>query len=143
MLRELSEQQKWCKMNQSFLIFQPSGKNNICLCREEDVAGIDVNMGCPKEFSLKVYNNMTTCVRGDLFLRLTSSHVVHMHLIWKVILSGGRFGSGTKCSTRKYHCRIQSIQGGMGAALLRQPHKVKEVSCSMVNSTFALAGLEH
>ena len=23
-------------------------------CREKDVAGIDVNMGCPKEFSLKV-----------------------------------------------------------------------------------------
>ena len=40
---------------------------------ENDVAGIDVNMGCPKEFSIK---------------------------------------------------------GGMGAALLKQPEKVKEVSCS-------------
>ena len=51
MQAELSEQQKWCKIKSHLL---PSRGKIICLCREEDVAGIDVNMGCPKEFSLKV-----------------------------------------------------------------------------------------
>ena len=110
-LRELSEQQKWCKINQSFLIFQPPAVKITCLCREEDVAGIDVNMGCPKEFSLKVHNNMTTCVLGDLLFRLTFSHVVHMHVIWKVILSGGQFGSRTKCSTGR-------VSLGLGLSVL-------------------------
>ena len=31
-------------------------------CREEDVAGIDVNMGCPKEFSVKVSVYVCQCV---------------------------------------------------------------------------------
>ena len=26
----------------------------LFLCRENDVAGIDVNMGCPKDYSVKV-----------------------------------------------------------------------------------------
>ena len=47
------------------------------VCRENDVAGFDVNMGCPKEFSIK---------------------------------------------------------GGMGAALLNQPERVKEILTSLVNS---------
>ena len=66
----------------------------------------------------------------------------------------GQFGSGTKCSTGRVSLGLGpsvlpegiivgfNLQGGMGAALLRQPQKVKEVSCSMFNSTFALAGLE-
>jgi hypothetical protein len=30
----------------------------VCIFRESDVAGIDVNMGCPKDFSLKVISEI-------------------------------------------------------------------------------------
>jgi len=29
-------------------------------CRQNDVAGIDVNMGCPKEFSIKVLQHLSS-----------------------------------------------------------------------------------
>lgn len=29
-------------------------------CRQNDVAGIDVNMGCPKEFSVKVLQHLSS-----------------------------------------------------------------------------------
>ena len=58
MQKELSEQQKWCKIKSHLRL--PEVKR-ICLCREEDVAGIDVNMGCPKEFSLKVQRCGSVC----------------------------------------------------------------------------------
>jgi tRNA-dihydrouridine synthase 2 len=52
---------------------------SIYLCiREKDVAGFDVNMGCPKEFSIK---------------------------------------------------------GGMGAALLKQPEKIKDILTNLVSNT--------
>lgn len=43
----------------SFIYFLPSSRIFItfspsCFSRENDVAGIDVNMGCPKEYSTKV-----------------------------------------------------------------------------------------
>lgn len=43
----------------TFIYFLPSGKvftsfSLSCFSRENDVAGIDVNMGCPKEYSTKV-----------------------------------------------------------------------------------------
>ena len=63
MQKELSEQPKWCKI---YLIFHPLEVKIICLCREEDVAGIDVNMGCPKEFSLKVQQGDSMCPRSSL-----------------------------------------------------------------------------
>ena len=67
MLEEHSRQRNWCK---EILYYTPTDEWQFSYFSEDDVAGIDVNMGCPKEFSLK---------------------------------------------------------GGMGAALLTKPEKVKEV----------------
>ena len=54
-------------------------------CREQDVAGIDVNMGCPKEFSIKV--PLFTILSVTLWLiilnlvcRCTQIHVSHRSL---------------------------------------------------------------
>ena len=52
----------------------------LCHCRENDVAGVDVNMGCPKDFSLKVilhctrmlFNVVSGLVGITLFLPLSS-----------------------------------------------------------------------
>ena len=64
----------WCKMfNIRSGVTRAPG---VCDDSEKDVAGIDVNMGCPKEFSIK---------------------------------------------------------GGMGAALLQQPDKVKDILTTLVN----------
>jgi len=32
---------------------------------ENDVAAIDVNMGCPKEFSIKVHSTASLCIYLD------------------------------------------------------------------------------
>jgi hypothetical protein len=47
----------------TFMDFLPSGRvftffSLSCFSRENDVAGIDVNMGCPKEYSTKVKSFM-------------------------------------------------------------------------------------
>lgn len=34
-------------------------------CRENDVAGIDINMGCPKDYSTKVFDFVTNAIYYD------------------------------------------------------------------------------
>jgi len=44
--------------------FLSSLANSCVICimhSENDVAGIDVNMGCPKDYSLKVCNQFVSC----------------------------------------------------------------------------------
>lgn len=72
-----------------------------CSFREKDVAAIDVNMGCPKEYSTKVSVWPVTPVTHQLCSPLDD--------LWLT---------------------SDLSQGGMGAALLSAPDKIEAVSCS-------------
>ena len=76
------------------------------------MAGIDVNMGCPKEFSLKVVH-----LALEKFSLLNFSASCKRGVTWQLL----------------------SLQGGMGAALLKQPLKVKEVCNAVFNGISAVA----
>lgn len=71
------------------------------LFREKDVAAIDINMGCPKEYSTKVSVRPVTPVTHQLCWPLDE--------LWLT---------------------SDLSQGGMGAALLSSPEKIEAVSRS-------------
>ncbi|XP_033613693.1 tRNA-dihydrouridine(20) synthase [NAD(P)+]-like isoform X3 [Fukomys damarensis] len=99
-----------CAKEQNRVVFQmgtSDAERALAVARlvENDVAGIDVNMGCPKEYSTK-----TGC-----------------HYVAQAVLE---CNDPTALASL-----VLELQGGMGAALLSDPDKIEKILSTLVRGT--------
>lgn len=121
----------------------------MCLSpREQDVAAIDVNMGCPKEYSTKVSFLSVThqLIRPPTDLRLINCwsladllltsgwFLAYLWLIFGWLLVALWLINWWSVTDHLLICcwyLTALLQGGMGAALLSDPDKIEAVSTSV------------
>ncbi|XP_075693599.1 tRNA-dihydrouridine(20) synthase [NAD(P)+]-like isoform X1 [Rhinoderma darwinii] len=112
-----------CEREKDRLVFQmgtsdPERALAVAKLIENDVAAIDVNMGCPKEYSTKASAGSKDFATGD----------ASRDQRWNRVLED---------EIKTFRCSVYTwmivIKGGMGAALLSNAEKIEKILKTLVN----------